>query len=272
MNQSTDTPREPTLRNPLRERLSNGDLALAMIVKQCRTADIAIAAHSCGYDAIYVDLEHSVIPEEAAAQICISAFALGITPLVRVPSHDPHYAARLLDAGAMGIVFPHVNNADEASRAVRACRFAPNGERSVAGAWPQLGYRAWPADQVRRAFDRSVTVICMLETPEAVANANSIAAIPGVDILHIGTNDLCDAMGIAGQFQHPRIDTAFEGVVEACRVHGKFAGAGGLGNDPAVAQKAIGYGVRFVTAGNDWAFMLAAARQRATSLRDAFKR
>lgn len=271
MNDSHLMSEQPLLRNPLLERLAGGDLALAMIVKQCRTADIAVAAHSCGYDAIYVDLEHSVIPEEAAAQICITAYALGITPVVRVPSLDPHYAARLLDAGAMGIVFPHIDNADEATRAVKACRFAPEGERSVAGAWPQLGYRGWPADQVRQAFNRSVTVICMLETPEAVANAESIAAVPGVDILHIGSNDLCDALGIPGQFEHIQIDAAYQSVVAACRQYGKFAGAGGLGGNPAVAQKAIARGVRFITAGNDWAFMLGAARQRATMLREAFQ-
>ena len=260
-------PALPVLRNPLAETLAAGRLGLSIIIKQVASVDIAVAAKSCGYDAINVDLEHSVISESAAAQICVTALHLGITPLVRVPSHDAHYANRILDAGAMGIVAPHVNSAAEARAIVRACKFAPFGERSVAGSWPHLGYQAWPADAVRRLLNATTTVIVMLETPEAIERADEIAAVPGVDILHVGATDLCDALGIPGGFTDPRLDASFQRVVEACRKHGKFAGAGGLGSVPEVMQKMVRLGVRFVTAGNEWAFMIAAARQRAALLR-----
>ena len=257
----------PRLRNPLAERLAAGQLGLSLIIKQVSSVDIAVAAASCGYDAINVDLEHSVISEAAAAQICIAALNLGLTPLVRVPSHAAHYANRLLDAGAMGIVAPHVESADEARAIVAACRFAPLGRRSVAGQWPQLGYRALPADEARRLLDASTTVVVMLESPEAIAQADEIAAVPGVDILHVGATDLCDAMGLPGAFDHPRLRASFERVTQACRRHAKVAGAGGLGSAPDVMQAVVRLGVRFVTAGNEWAFMLAAARQRAVMLR-----
>jgi len=257
----------PVLRNPLQETLAAGKLALAIIVKQVATVDIALAARSCGYDAINVDLEHSVISESAAAQICIAALGAGITPLVRVPAHDAHYANRILDAGALGIVAPHVNSAEEARAVVRACRFAPLGERSVAGNWPHLGYQAYPAEQVRKLFNDRTTVIVMLETPGAIERADEIAAVPGVDILHIGSTDLCDALGLPGQFDNPAIARSFEQVIAACRKHGKYAGAGGLGSAPEVMQNVVRMGVRFVTAGNEWAFMLAAAKQRASMLR-----
>lgn len=257
----------PVLRNPLADTLKAGKLGLAIIVKQVQSVDIAVAAKTCGYDAINVDLEHSVIPEAAAAQICVTALNLGITPLVRVPSHDAYYANRILDAGAMGIVAPHVNSAEEALAIVKACKFAPLGERSVAGSWPHLGYQAWPADEVRRLMNASTTVIVMLETPEAVERADEIAAVPGVDILHVGSTDLCDALGIPGKYGDPAVERCFQRVVAECRAHGKFAGAGGLGSAPDVMQRMVRTGVRFVTAGNEWAFMLAAARQRATMLR-----
>ena len=261
------SPSGPVLRNPLAERLAAGQLGLSLIVKQVTSVDIAVAAQSCGYDAINVDLEHSVIPESAAAQICITALHLGVTPLVRVPSLDGHYANRLLDAGAMGIVAPHVNSAEEARAVVSACKFAPLGQRSVAGSWPHLGFQAWPAHEVRRLFNATTMVIVMLETPEAVERADEIAAVPGVDILHVGSTDLCDAMGIPGAFSDSRLTAAFQRVTAACRRHGKVAGAGGLTSAPEVMQQMVRLGVRFVTAGNEWAFMLAAARQRAAQLR-----
>ena len=257
----------PVLRNPLAETLAAGKLGIAIIVKQVQSVDIAIAARTCGYDAINVDLEHSVIPESAAAQICVTALNVGITPLVRIPSHDGYYANRILDAGAMGIVAPHVNSAEEARAIVKACKFAPLGERSVAGNWPHLGFQAWPADEVRRLLNATTTVIVMLETPEAIEHADEIAAVPGVDILHIGSTDLCDALGMPGKFTDPMIERSFERVLAACRKHGKIVGAGGLGTVPDVMQKVVQMGVRFVTAGNEWAFMLAAARQRAAMLR-----
>lgn len=258
----------PSLRNPLAETLQAGRLGLAMIVKQVQSVDIAIAARSCGYDAINVDLEHSVISEAAASQICITALNVGITPLVRVASHDAYYANRILDAGALGIVAPHVESAEEASAIVQACKFAPLGRRSVAGNWPQLGYLTWPADQVRRLLNEKTTVIVMLESPEAIEQADAIAAVPGVDIVHVGSTDLCDALGIPGKFGDPVIERCFERVVTACRAHGKIAGAGGLGSATDVMQKMVRMGVRFVTAGNEWAFLIAAARQRATMLRE----
>ena len=245
-----------------------GRLGLAMIIKQVRSVDIALAAKTCGYDAVYVDLEHSVIPESDAAAICVTALAAGITPLVRVPSHEAHHANRLLDAGALGIVAPHVESAEEARHIVAACRFAPLGARSVAGNWPHFAYAPRPPEDVRRELNDQTTVVVMLETPTAVARAAEIAAVPGVDIVHIGSSDLCDALGIPGQFGHPRVEEAYRQVIGACREHGKFAGVGGMGNAPEVAAKIIRMGVRFITAGNEWAFMMQAARQRAAMLRE----
>ncbi len=254
--------------NPLAETLRAGRLGLAMIVKQVQSVDIALAAKTCGYDAVYVDLEHSVIPESAAAQICVTALNVGITPLVRVPSHEPHYATRILDAGALGIVAPHVDNAEQARAIANACRFAPAGERSVAGNWPHFAYAAQPAETVRRLLNEHTTVIVMLESPQAIERAEEIAAVPGVDILHIGSTDLCDALGIPGEFGHPAIEQAFQRVIAACRANGKVAGAGGMGSAPDVTKKIIRMGVRFITAGNEWGFMMTAARQRAAMLRE----
>ena len=121
---------------------------------------------------------------------------------------------------------------------------------------------------MRKLLNESTAVVVMLETPEAIEHAEEIAAVPGVDILHIGTTDLCDALGKPGKFSDPAIDKCFERVIAACRAHGKVTGAGGLGTATEVMQKVIRMGVRFVTAGNEWAFMLAAARQRANMLRE----
>ena len=156
-------PDAPVLRNPLAETLAAGRLGVALLVQKVHSVDIALAARTCGFDALSVDLEHSVIPEAAAAQICITAMQVGVTPLVRVPSHAAHHANRLLDAGACGIVAPHVNTAEEARAIVQACRFAPQGQRSVAGNWPHLGYRHCPAGDVGRLQRHLDAWMCCLK-------------------------------------------------------------------------------------------------------------
>ena len=258
----------PMLRNPLAVTLKAGRLGLAMIVQQMQSVNIALAARHCGFDALSVDLEHSVIPESAAAQICVAAQLAGVTPLVRLPSLDAHYANRMLDAGALGVFAPHVGSAEEARAVVRACKFAPQGERSVAGSWPHLAYQSLPAEQVGPLFNAATTVIVMLETPQAIEQADEIAAVPGVDILHIGSVDMCDALGMPGRFQDAALARCFDRLIAACCKHGKVAGAGGLGGQPELMQKLIHKGLRFATAGIEWDFMLAGALKRVGSLRE----
>jgi 2-keto-3-deoxy-L-rhamnonate aldolase RhmA len=106
----------------------------------------------------------------------------------------------------------------------------------------------------------------MLETPGAIDNVDAIAAVPGFDVLLVGTNDLCMEMGIPGQLDHPRVGEAFERIIAACRTHGKHAGLGGV-YDPPLMQRYLAMGFRLVLAGSDLSFMLAAAKERAAAVR-----
>ena len=229
-------------RNPLGEALRAGQLALAMIIKEVRNANIAEVAKAAGYDAIYVDLEYGVIPEAAAGPMLLGARKVGVTPLVRIPSADPDCARRCLEAGAAGIVVPKIGSLADVRAGAAACAaHAAGGEPAI--------------------------LITMLESPEALELAEPIAAEPGVDVLHIGTTDLSAALGIPNRFTDPRIEAAYARVVAAARRHGRAAGAGGLGSDLEMTRRVIGMGVRFVTGGNEWAFMTAAARERSGLLR-----
>lgn len=260
---------EGLIRNRALERLRRNELTLALVIKKVTSVDIALAASACDYDALYVDLEHSVISESDAAQICVAALGVDVTPLVRVPTDDVNVATRLLDAGAQGIIFPHVETAEQAARLVHACRFTPDGERSVAGQWPHLRYRSYPAAEVRKAFNDSLFISCMLETPKAVENAAEIAAVPGVNVVHIGSQDITDAMGIPGDFENPRLEEAYKTVIAAAKAHGKAMGTGRIGKRPELADRVIELGARFITVSNEWAFILSTAKEHSASLRKA---
>jgi 4-hydroxy-2-oxoheptanedioate aldolase len=128
-----------TASNRVRERLARGEMALCMATRLARTGEIAMIAEACGFDSFFIDMEHCTISLDAAAQICMTALGAGIAPLVRIAGHDFEDATRLLDMGALGILCPNIETAEQAKGFARACRFPPLGERSVAGAGPLQG-------------------------------------------------------------------------------------------------------------------------------------
>jgi 4-hydroxy-2-oxoheptanedioate aldolase len=113
------------LESPALKRLEANELSLGVGIRQARTIDIAQIMKVCGFDWLFIDLEHSATSLDVAAQISMAALDAGITPIVRIPIGDYSVATRLLDAGAMGIVHPHVESAEEARRIVDAICYPP---------------------------------------------------------------------------------------------------------------------------------------------------
>lgn len=252
--------------NHAKKQLEAGRLALGFGLRQSRTVDVAKIAKTCGYDWLFVDLEHSSMDLDLASQICVAALDAGVTPLVRVSGHEHFHAARILDNGAMGVVVPHIDTVEEARAAVDHVKFPPLGHRSMTGGLPQLGFVNLGVAEQPKVMNQQTMVVIMLETPTAIANADAIAAVDGVDVLLIGSNDLAAEMGIPGQFGHTKIEEAYEKTIAAAKNHGKYAGLGGI-YDEELVKKFVKKGVRFVLGGADLGFMMAAASARSAFLR-----
>jgi 2-keto-3-deoxy-L-rhamnonate aldolase RhmA len=263
------TPRTLQVFNPLAERIRNGELGLTLMVRHARTVDIALAAKTCGFDGLFFDLQHGVIPEDAIAQMAVAAMNVGVTPIVRVPEKDYGAALRMLDNGALGIVMPEVTTVEDARNSVAACKFPPLGNRGAFGSWAHFAYRAVPAAQARQALNESTLLVLMIESRAALDNVEAIAAVPGVDVIHVGTNDLSTDLGHPGELTHPEVLAAIERVVKACRANGKVAGVGGLtgGDVVKMLTPVVRLGARFITAGTEWNLMLAAGQERVRLLR-----
>jgi 4-hydroxy-2-oxoheptanedioate aldolase len=250
----------------LRDRIDAGELVLCLALAQARTADIPMVAAAAGFDAVYVDLEHTATSFETVSLLCTGAVAAGITPLVRVPSHDHDQLTRSLDVGATGVIVPHVETREEAEAIADACRFPPRGHRSVAGPNPSNRYLSMPQRELLDAYDAQTIVAVMLETPDAVARADEIAAVPGVDMVMLGPHDLTAEMGILGDFRDPRFVDAAHAVARACRDHGVIFGIAGI-RDQELLTELVGLGLRFVSAGTDVGFMSEAAGAQVSRLR-----
>ncbi|OBK73943.1 HpcH/HpaI aldolase/citrate lyase family protein [Mycobacterium sp. 1274761.0] len=254
------------MQGSLREALRGDGLVLCLALMNARTPDVPAIAAACGYDAVYVDLEHTSTSLETASMLCAGAVGAGISGLVRVPSHDPSVIARVLDGGAVGVIVPHVNSVGEADAIVDATRFPPLGRRSISGPNAVSGYGQRSATDLTEFLDARTVVAVMIETPEAVADCEGISAVAGVDIVLIGASDLTAEMGIHGQYENAHFHHAVESVAAACRTHGVALGMAGI-KSLDLLERFVGEGLRFISAGTDVGMMTEAATTRARALR-----
>jgi 2-keto-3-deoxy-L-rhamnonate aldolase RhmA len=257
----------PLLCHEALHRIRSGQLTLGLGVHHLRGPAVPMLAKAAGFDFLFIDAEHGAISTPEISQIAIAALGMGVVPLVRICAGALDEGTRALDNGALGLVVPHVDTPEEARRLVEAFRFAPMGHRSTGGSNAAFGYRPPATAAAQQAIlNAELLIVPMIETPLAVENADAIAAVPGIDALLVGSNDLALEMGIPGQLGHERIRAAYETVGAACRRHGKALGMGGI-YDEELARRYIGLGARFVLGANDHALLLNAATQRAAFLR-----
>jgi 4-hydroxy-2-oxoheptanedioate aldolase len=255
------------VRNNVKEKLARNEIVASMTVRLVRGIEIAQIAKTAGFDMLYIDIDHSSFSLDTTGQICLAALNAGIVPMVRVPSHTPEYISRVLDGGALGVIAPHIDSAEQALTVVRGAKFPPLGERGAAGALPHLQYRSFPVAEANAAINDATMVIVQFESADAVNKANEIAAVEGVDLVLIGVNDMLASLGLAGQYEHPKVREAYARTIAACHKHGKHVGIGGLSTHPKLVAEFVAMGARMVSTGTDIQFLLAAASEKARQVK-----
>jgi 4-hydroxy-2-oxoheptanedioate aldolase len=259
------------VRNIVKEKLARDEVVASMTIRLTRGIEIARMAKTAGFDMIYIDLEHSTMTLDATGQICLAALSAGIAPMVRVPANTSEYIQRVLDGGALGIVAPGIRSAEEARAVVRAAKYAPQGERGSGGALPHLEYRSFPAAEANAAVNDATMVIVQFESAEALERADEIVAVEGVDMVLLGVNDMLSSLGLAGQYEHPRVRDAYARTIAACRKHGKHVGVGGLATKPKLVAEFVAMGARMVSTGTDIQFLQAAMNEKARQVHEMSK-
>lgn len=198
----------------LKLRWQRGEVTLGAwcMIPSSLTAEILAKG---GFEWVLIDMQHGCMDYQTAVEMIRAIDLAGITPLVRIPWNEPGIIGRMLDAGAMGIVAPMINSVGEAQNLVDACRYPPIGKRSLGpirvGARDGMSY-------VVSANDR-IAVIPMIETAEALAGVEDIAAVPGVDALFVGPFDLSFSLGLrpGDNDGEPKFDDAIARINAAAR-------------------------------------------------------
>lgn len=202
----------------LPERLRAGDRLLGAIVKMPAPAVVEIAGHA-GFDLIAIDTEHGLADGVELHHHLRSAAAAGLPTLVRVGGPHVPEILRALDAGADGVIVPHVTTAAQAEAIVEACHYPPHGRRGFAMSTPAGGYGARSVAEHLAEARRRTTVVVQLEDPEAVPNADAIVSVPGVDVAFVGAADLAAALGHPGDPRHPQVQAAMDAFAAAAHAH-----------------------------------------------------
>ncbi len=191
-------------------------------------AEAVLLARGAGFDFAVIDMEHGPLGMSELGQAAAAGIAAGLPVFGRVTGPGSPDIARVLDCGASGVIVPHVDSASDARRIAEACRFAPLGTRALPGPLPALDYRVVPAAELTEAAEKGVKVIAMIESAAALAAVEDIAAVPGIDMLMIGSNDLADGIGRRGQLDHPDVAAAFARIAAAATGNGCAFGVMGL--------------------------------------------
>lgn len=208
------------------------------------------------FDYVCVDLQHGLATPAVMPAVAQAMRAAGRAPLVRVAWKDPVDVMRAIDSGAAGVVVPMVDSADDARRAAAACRFPPTGTRSWGPMWGDVR-----ADGARPPQEQDDDVLClvMVETRAGVDAVEEIVAVPGVDGVYVGPNDLALGCGLGRSTYRDsgEVDALLQHVVDACRRAGVVAGL--HCSDPDMALHWAGRGVRMLTAATDTTLLRGAA-------------
>ena len=258
----TATRSGPLNEGALARAVRTGDATLGTFLGTASavTAEVCAAA---GFDWLLLDLEHGAGGEEQVRDVVPVAGAYGVPTVVRVETDARIRMGRVLDNGAAGIMLPRMDSAQQVTDALTHLRFPPHGDRGVATYNRACRFGLDPGALDRA--DEEVLVIVQVESAAAVAAADEIAAIDGVDVLFIGPRDLSHDLGVPGDTSAPSFVAALQTVLTAGRRHGKACGL--LVNDGAAAAERLSQGWTFVAIGSDSTLLAAASRSALTMAR-----
>lgn len=230
---------------PLRTRLLSGDLLIGTILT-LPSPEVAEIMTSCGFDWLFIDLEHSALDYKSAQTIMMAA-SPGTSSVLRVPFNDDVWMKKGLDLGPQGIIIPQIRSKTDAERAVRLCKYPPAGERSIGIARAQA-YGMNFQSYVERA-NNEVAVILQIEHIEAVEKIDSIVQVAGINAIFIGPYDLSGSMGKIGKVKDPDVREAINRIRDCCLDAGIPLGI--FGATVESVQPYIGEGYRLIAVGMD---------------------
>lgn len=240
--------------NPVKKALKAGKPIIGTWLSLGSIAISRFLARS-GFNYLTVDIEHSLVDWETATHMFASIADAGCTPLARVPANRHDHIKRVLDNGAHGVVVPMVNSRPEAEAAVAACLYPPVGNRSVGGNAHALNFDTNGPDYFQHA-NEEILIVLQCEHIQSVENAESMFAVPGIDVIFVGPNDLAASMR-SKDGKPPSAEAtkkAMDHILATCKRHKVAAGVHCFSAEEALTR--IEQGWQFIAIGSELRMLL----------------
>jgi len=251
--------------NPVKQTLAQGGRAFGTMVFEFSSPGLPAALVAAGAEYALYDMEHSGFTMDEMKRQFAYCRGIGLVPIVRPPEKTYAAVSRLLDLGAMGLMFQMVESREEAQEIVRWTRYPPAGVRGAMFGGAHDDYTGGDLAAKMRAADERTLVLAMIETRKGVENMDAILSVPGIDAGHLGQFDLSLSLGIPGQFDRPEIQETITGLVASARRHGKTAACMAPTLD--LAKEWMERGFRMVSYSYDTGLLQDGLRRGLSSLR-----
>jgi 2-keto-3-deoxy-L-rhamnonate aldolase RhmA len=253
------------LLNHTREKLSRGETVLGCGIQSYRSTEIPRTFAAAGFDYAFIDMEHGTFDLETVHDMIRASVDAGITPIVRVGELLYSLVARLLDAGAEGIILPRVEDPELLREALSWMRFPPAGKRGFGLNPTMLRYEPNTFPDIIDHVNRNTLSVVQFETIPAMERADETLSLAGLDIAMVGPADLSIALGVPGQFDHPLLVSTVEALIEKCNRHGVVPGiqTRGLAMSKFWAER----GMRFIGTAAEHALLLEKSKETVAALR-----
>lgn len=244
----------------LKQRLQRGETCTGTFLLFLAGGDVAEFFAGLGFDYLFLDMEHGSFDLARMRETILAARGYGVSPIVRVPEVQYHLVARVLDAGAEGIIVPRVEDPQQCRDLVRFSRYTPEGERGIS---TFAGHNRFSPIADVPGFlasrNREILLMAQIETRAGFERRDEILSVPGIDACLVGTGDLAMSMGYPGQVNHPEVQGAAEQVFALCREKGLVFTV--PLRSPEEVDRWQDKGLRMLSLSSDGGFLGAGARQ-----------
>lgn len=208
----------------MKERIHQGEMVLGAFLSEIAAPNLTRLMQAAGLDFVIVDCEHGYFDYSQVAAIAAVGSGVGFPVIVRVPQITRECVQKYLDAGVDGLLVPMLETPEQARQLVRFGKYAPEGARGISTMRPHSNYNPGKLTEYTVKANRRTMFFAQIETHTGVANAAEIAAVPGLDGMFVGPNDLACDLGCTGQFDTPEMEAAITQVIGAGKQSGKPIG------------------------------------------------
>jgi 2-keto-3-deoxy-L-rhamnonate aldolase RhmA len=252
--------------NAVKDALARDEAVIGTMLGEMLSPGTCRIVREAGYDFVIFDTEHHWPGLETVAWLLRAAREIGLQAYIRAPGFRGQWPARYLDLGCDGLIFPHVETAEQAQEIVNQVKFPPDGKRGLGTNIAHDDYSAKPAGEFTRRQNAETVVAVQIETALGLENRQAILAVDGIDAVFIGPNDLSLSLGLPGQLDSPQVVQAIEDIFASAQAAGVAPGMHVF--DVEMAKTYLDAGCRFLCFASEVSLFVRGSQEALGTLRE----